>query len=155
MIGDSREWICRRARGRTLEVAIGTGRNLPLYPVDVELTGVDLSPRMLDVARRRVAESGRTVELLEADAANLPFADASFDTVVCTLSVCAMPDRAAAVAQMHRVLHPGGRLLLLDHAEPRWRRGRPADLAVRHGFVVEIRERLRLGFIERVVAHRP
>jgi ubiquinone/menaquinone biosynthesis C-methylase UbiE len=82
----------------------------------------------------------------------LPFPDASFDTVVCTLAVCAMPDRDRALAEMHRVVRPGGRLLLLDHAEPRWLRGRPADIAVRHGFVIERRERLRLGLIERVAA---
>jgi len=56
------------------------------------------------------------------------------------------------VSSVHRVLRPGGRLLLLDHAEPRWLRGRPADVAERHGFVIERRERMRLGLIQRMVA---
>jgi ubiquinone/menaquinone biosynthesis C-methylase UbiE len=152
VIGDSRAWICAQARGRTLDVAVGTGRNLPLYGEDVEVVGIDLSPKMLEVARRRAAELGREADLREGDAERLPFPDASFDTVVCTLAVCAMPDRDRALAEMHRVVRPGGRLLLLDHAEPRWLRGRPADIAVRHGFVIERRERLRLGLIERVAA---
>jgi ubiquinone/menaquinone biosynthesis C-methylase UbiE len=153
-IGDSREWICRRASGRTLEVAVGTGRNLALYDDSVELTGVDFSPEMLALARRRAEELGRPVDLREADAEHLPFPDASFDTVVCTLSVCAIADRAAALAEMHRVLRPGGTLLLLDHVERRWLRGRPADLAVRQGFRPEARERLRLGLIERLAARK-
>jgi ubiquinone/menaquinone biosynthesis C-methylase UbiE len=153
-IGDSREWICGRASGRTLEVAVGTGRNLPLYDQTVELTGVDFSPEMLALARRRAEELGRPVDLREADAEHLPFPDASFDTVVCTLSVCAIADRAAALAEMHRVLRPGGTLLLLDHVERRWLRGRPADLAVRQGFRPEARERLRLGLIERLAARK-
>jgi SAM-dependent methyltransferase len=154
-IGDSREWICRQARGRTLEVAVGTGRNLALYGDDVDLIGIDFSPGMLAVARRRADELGRTAQLREADAAHLPFPDASFDTVVCTLAVCAVPDRNAAIAEMHRVLRPDGRLLLLDHVERRWLRGRPAELAIRQGFVPEGRERLRLGLIERLSARKP
>lgn len=154
-IGDSREWICGRASGRTLEVAVGTGRNLSLYDDSVDLTGIDLSPGMLAVARRRAGELRHPVELREADAEHLPFADGSFDTVVCTLAVCAIPDRPAAIAEMHRVLRPGGLLLLLDHAERRWLRGRPADLAVRQGFVSESRERLWLGLIERLAARKP
>ncbi|MEE6259735.1 class I SAM-dependent methyltransferase [Plantactinospora sonchi] len=154
-IGDSREWICARARGRTLEVAIGTGRNLSRYHDAVDLVGVDLSPGMLAVARRRAEELGRPVELREAAAEHLPFPDAGFDTVVCTMAVCAVADRAAAIAEMYRVLRPAGTLLLVDHAERRWLRGRPADLAVRQGFVPEARERLRLGLIERLAARRP
>lgn len=154
-IGDSREWICGRARGRTLEVAIGTGRNLARYDDTVELVGVDLSPGMLAVARRRATDLGRPVELREAEAERLPFPDVSFDTVVCTMAVCAVADRAAAIAEMYRVLRPGGTLLLVDHAERRWFRGRPADLAVRQGFVPQTRERLRLGLIERLAARRP
>lgn len=133
---------------------MGTGRNVPLYGEDVELVGIDLSPKMLAVARRRAAELGREVDLREGDAEQLPFPDTSFDTVVCTLAVCAVPDRDRALAEMHRVLRPGGRLLLLDHAERRWLRGRPADVAERQGFVIERRERMRLGLIQRMVARK-
>ncbi|MGI5150456.1 class I SAM-dependent methyltransferase [Plantactinospora sp. CA-294935] len=154
-IGDSREWICARARGRTLEVAVGTGRNLSRYGPDVDLVGLDLSPNMLAVARSRSEVLGRRVELREGEAEHLPFPDASFDTVVCTLAVCAVGDRNAALTEMRRVLRPGGRLLLLDHVERRWLRGRPADLALRLGFVVEARGRLRLGLIERLAAWKP
>jgi ubiquinone/menaquinone biosynthesis C-methylase UbiE len=154
-LGDSREWICSRAEGRTLEVAVGTGRNLPGYRPEVRLVGVDLSPGMLAVARRRATETGRAVEFHEGEAEHLPFPDLSFDTVVCTLAVCAVADRDRAIAEMHRVLRPGGRLLLLDHLERRWLRGRPAQLAVRHGFEVESRQRLRFGLLERLAARRP
>lgn len=155
MIGDSRTWICSRARGHTLEIAVGTGRNLPMYGDGVELTAIDLSPGMLAVARRRAEVLGREVDLREGEAEHLPFPDAGFDTVVCTLALCAVADRASAVTEMFRVLCPGGRLLLLDHAEPRWLRGRPADLAARQGFLPERRQRLRLGLVERLEARKP
>lgn len=154
-IGDSRAWICSRASGRVLEVAVGTGGNLGLYHSGVRLTGIDLSPGMLAHARRRAASLGLSVTLEEGDAEHLPYPDASFDTVVCTLALCAVPDRAATLAEMHRVLRPGGRLLLVDHVEPRWLRGRPAELARRQGFVIDERERLRLGTIDRIAARRP
>ncbi len=153
--GDSRAWICRQATGRTLEVAAGSGLNFEWYPADVDLTGVDLSPAMLALARERAPALGLQAELREADAEQLPFRDASFDTVVCTLAVCEIPDREAAIAEMYRVLRPGGRLLLLDHVEPRWLRGRPATIAVNAGFRIERRQRLRLGVIERLAARRP
>ena len=151
-IGDSREWACALATGRTLEVAIGTGRNLPLYPPSVDLAGIDLSPGMLAHARRRAADLGLRVDLREGDAERMPYADASFDTVVCTLAVCAIPDRATALGEMRRVLRPDGLVLLVDHIERRWRRGRPADLAEAAGFRTEVRTRLRLGLIERYAA---
>ena len=155
LIGDSRAWIGRQATGRTLEVAVGTGRNLPHYPAGLDLTGLDLSPEMLARARRRAAELGRRVDLREGDAERLPFPDGSFDTVVCTLALCAVPDREAAIAEIDRVLRPGGRLLLLDHVERRWRRGRPADLAADRGFRPDRRDRLRLGVIDRLAARKP
>ena len=148
-IGDSRAWVGGRAAGRTLEVAAGTGRNLDHYPAGVVLTMLDASPGMLAVARGKV---GPDVALVEGTAEKLPFGDAEFDTVVCTMAVCAVADRAATIAEMWRVLRPGGRLLLLDHLEPRWLRGRPATLAVRQGFRAVRRERLRLGVIERFEA---
>jgi len=84
-----REWLGERARGRVLEVAIGTGRDLPHYPADVTITGIELSPAMLAIARQRAADldPGREVTLREGDAEHLPFDDASFDTVVCALSL--------------------------------------------------------------------
>jgi ubiquinone/menaquinone biosynthesis C-methylase UbiE len=118
--GGGREWLAERAQGRVLEVAIGTGRNLPCYPEDTAVTGIELSPAMLAIARQRAADLGRDADLREGDAEHLPFADASFDTVVCALSLCTIPHPAAAIGEMKRVLVPGGRLLLLDHIASTW-----------------------------------
>jgi SAM-dependent methyltransferase len=114
LFAESRTRVCSQADGDVLEVAVGTGLNLPLYPPGVRLTGIEWSPQMLAIARRRADEIGRTADLREADAQALPFPDAAFDTVVCTLSLCAIPDDQRAIAES-RVLKPGGRLLLLDH----------------------------------------
>jgi ubiquinone/menaquinone biosynthesis C-methylase UbiE len=115
LFGDSRAWVCTQATGDTLEVAIGTGLNLPIYSEQVQLTGIDLSPAMLGIARQRAGQLGREVDLREADAIALPFPGSSFDTVVCTFSLCAIPDERRAVAEMNRVLRSGGLLLLADH----------------------------------------
>src|SRR5262249_40580891 len=101
-----REWVCSRATGEVLEVAVGTGLTLRWCPPDVTLTGLELSPAMLEVALRRAAELGREVTLRHGDAQALPFEDASFDTVVCTLGLCTIPDHARAIAEMARVLRP-------------------------------------------------
>lgn len=111
----SRPWVCSRARGTTLEVAIGTGANLPHYPDDVDLTGVDWSARMLDSARWRAQRMGRAVTLQQADAAALPFPTGAFDAVVITFSLCCIPDERAALLEALRILRPGGSLLLADH----------------------------------------
>lgn len=174
--GGGREWVCAQATGTVLEVAIGTGRNLPFYPPEVRLTGIDFSPAMLDIARQRAADLGRKVELREGDAQRLPFADASFDTVVCTLSLCGIPDDRAAIAEMHRVLRPGGTLLLLDHIGSHHtlihlgqrllehltlrmlgdhQTRRPLPLVEQAGFVVQRRERLKAGTVERLMATKP
>ncbi|MGI5121295.1 class I SAM-dependent methyltransferase [Marinactinospora thermotolerans] len=171
-LGDSRGLLCGLARGRTLEIAVGTGRNLDRYPDGVEVTGLDLSPGMLARAARAAAGAGRRVDLREGDARRLPFPDASFDSVVCTLALCEIPDQATAVDEMYRVLRPGGALLLLDHVEyarmplrlferrraarrGRPPRRRPVEVAVERGFAVERHDRLVLGFFDRVVARRP
>ena len=176
VLAGGRQWVCSQATGDVLEVAIGTGRNLPFYPDSIRrLTGIDVSPGMLDIARARAANAGVAVDLREGDAQVLPFHDASFDTVVCTLALCGMPDDRAAVAEMFRVLRPGGKLLLLDHigSDRRWlhlgqrlvekitvRLGehltrRPLSLVEQAGFHVEHTERLKLGTIERVSATKP
>ena len=119
LFGGGREWVCSQARGEVLEVAIGTGRNLPFYPKEVRLTGVELSPAMLELARARAKELGVEADLRVADAQALPFPDEAFDTVVMTLSLCTIPDDRKAFTEASRVLRPGGRLLLLEHVRSR------------------------------------
>ncbi|MBA3429973.1 MAG: class I SAM-dependent methyltransferase, partial [Actinobacteria bacterium] len=75
---DHRPWACTRATGETLEVAVGTGLNLPHYPEGVQLIGLDLSQEMLAIARERAKTLDRPIELKEGDAQELPFPDATF-----------------------------------------------------------------------------
>lgn len=174
LFGDGREWVCARAYGATLEVAIGTGRNLGLYGADVDLTGVELSPRMLEVARRRAADTGRKAELMIGDAQALEFAGATFDTVVMTLALCTIPDHRAALREAHRVLRLGGRIVLLEHVRSTvapvagaqrlidWLPWPATDHLARDpldhfgdvGFAVEQLQRTKLGVVERVMAVR-
>jgi len=176
LFAGGREWVCSRARGDVLEISVGTGRNLPLYPPDVRITAVDISANMLEIARARAAELGRDADLRLGDAQALELSDSSFDTVVCTLALCSIPDPRAAVAEMKRVLRPGGRVLLLEHARsPRllvrtiqralepitvWLGGdhllrEPLDLLTIEGFEIAEVERSKLGIVERVAARKP
>jgi len=170
---EHRGWACSRAAGVTLEVAIGTGLNMPHYPPDLTLIGVDLSHDMLALARERAERLGRAVELLDADAHDLPFPDDSFDTVVCTYALCSVSDDALAIGEMRRVLKPGGRLIIVDHVRstvppiywlqwlyefvPRHTKGeymtrRPGEHLKTEDFQIVDHGRLRLGIVERIVA---
>ena len=176
VFGDSRPWACARASGDVLEVAVGTGRNLPFYPAGTRLTCVDWSPAMLEQARRRAADLEIEADIRQGDAQELDFPDESFDTAVCALGLCAIPDDRRAVAEMRRVLRPGGRLLLVDHIVApnralramQWLcdrasiplggehfRRRPLTHVRDLGFVVEETGRLKLGVVERVSARKP
>ncbi|MHB8732074.1 MAG: class I SAM-dependent methyltransferase [bacterium] len=117
-----RRALLRRASGRVLEAAVGTGKNIPYYPRDCEITAVDLSPGMLEITRRRAVKSGRSVTFVRMDAEALAFPDESFDTVVSTLSTCTFPHPVAALREMSRVCRPRGRILLLEHgrSEREW-----------------------------------
>src|SRR5919198_1909581 len=115
LFAGGREWVCGQAQGEVLEIGVGTGRNLPHYRNDVRLTGIELSPAMLEIARARARELGREVDLRVGDAQALEFREDSFDTVVCTLSLCTIPDDRKAVSEVRRVLRPGGRFVLLEH----------------------------------------
>lgn len=114
-IPGGRAWACRSATGDVLELGIGTGLNLQQYAADTRLTGVDLSPDMLEHARRRAQELGLAVDLREGDATQLPFADASFDAVVSTLTLCTIADPVLAVREAWRVCRPGGQLRFFEH----------------------------------------
>ncbi|MDP3425450.1 MAG: class I SAM-dependent methyltransferase [Burkholderiaceae bacterium] len=112
-----RQLIIPRAHGRVLEVGLGTGRNLPHYdPQRVQqVVGVDPALALHPLAARRVKASGLDVELMGLSAERLPAADASFDTVVSTYTLCSIPDPVAALREMRRVLKPGGKLLFSEH----------------------------------------
>ena len=176
LVGDGRRWVCSQAVGDVLELAVGTGRNLPYYPSDVRLTGVDLTPAMIDLARQRADALGRTVHLQVGDAQALDLPDARFDTFVATLALSSIPDERQALAEARRVLRPGGRLLLLEHVRSPLLPVRalqrlldplfvhcygdhllrePLDHLAAAGFVVERVERSKGGMIERLVARTP
>jgi Methylase involved in ubiquinone/menaquinone biosynthesis len=111
----TRRWICARAAGRTLEVAVGTGLNLVHYPPGLDLHGVDREPDALALAARRSDERKLGMILKVADAVHLPYPDASFDTIVCTFALCEVPKVEPVLREFARVLRPEGQLLLADH----------------------------------------
>lgn len=115
-----RRRVLSRARGRVLEVAAGTGRNLPHYPAGCRLTAVDLSGGMLARLRRRLEGAASDVALARMDTEELGFPDDAFDTVVDTMALCTYPDPLGALREMSRVCRPDGRLLLVEHGRSRW-----------------------------------
>ena len=113
---EMRRELLARARGRVLELGAGTGLNLDLYPSSVEdLVLSEPDPHMIRQLRKRAGESPRQVEVVEAPAEMLPFDDGSFDTVLVTLVLCTVPDPAATLREVRRVLRPDGQFLFLEH----------------------------------------
>jgi ubiquinone/menaquinone biosynthesis C-methylase UbiE len=111
-----RRAVVAGAHGRVLEIGVGSGLNFPLYGKQVELVyGIDPSPRLLAIARRRAAASGVPVELLQGSATATPLADNVVDTVVMTWTLCSIPDPLAALREMRRVLKPNGNLCFVEH----------------------------------------
>jgi ubiquinone/menaquinone biosynthesis C-methylase UbiE/predicted ester cyclase len=176
LFAGNREWVCDRAEGEVLEIAAGTARNLPFYPSEVKITGVELSSRMAELGRSRARDLGRELDMRVGDAESLDFSDESFDTVVCTFGLCTIPDDAAAISEATRVLRPGGRLLLAEHvrspnplvrmlqrlAEPFAHRfggdhllREPLDHLKVERFDIEELDRRRAGWVELVSARKP
>jgi ubiquinone/menaquinone biosynthesis C-methylase UbiE len=169
-------WLCERAAGETLEIGVGRGRTFPSYPPGVHLTGIELSDVALDVARRRAFELGIHATLRQGDAAELPYPDDHFETVVFAFVLCTIPDDRRAVAEAVRVLRPGGRLLLVEHVrsprlivrtierlfEPIALRRmadhllrEPLDHILAEGLEIETLERSWFGVVERLAARKP
>lgn len=123
---EMRRDLLRQARGRVLELGSGTGLNLELYPREgLEcLTLTEPDPHMIRQLRDRVQEIGCAADVVEVGAENLPFDDSSYDTVVVTLVLCTVPNPAAALQEIKRVLKPDGQFLFLEHV-----RSRNPDLA--------------------------
>ena len=126
---DAMEWFAERFRfskwrpdvweaveGETvLEVGVGTGKNFAYYPDGREYTALDISPKMLERARRRAGELDVDVKLVEGDAQALPFDDDSFESAVTTFVFCSVPDPVQGLRELRRVVEPGGQLVMLEH----------------------------------------
>jgi len=176
LFAGGREWACSQAQGEVLEIAVGSGRNLEFYPAGTNLTAIEFSPEMLELATKRAGELGREVDLRLGDAQSLEFPDESFDSIVCTLALCTIPNPGEAVAEAHRVLRPGGRYVAFEHVRSPVLAVRAVEraldpLTVRFegdhlvrepleylrpaGFEIEHLERSKWGIVERVIARKP
>lgn len=115
-VAGARWRIAGGARGDVLEIGIGSGLNFHVYPADATVHGIDASAAVLALAEDRARRLGRSPLLGTADAARLPYPDASFDTVVATFVLCSVDDVQGTLHEAHRVLRPGGTVRLLEHA---------------------------------------
>ena len=125
MIGRMRQRVVPQARGRVLEVGIGTGLNMRYYDKTrvTHITGLDPALQLHPLAQERIAQTGLPVDLVGLSAEKIPRPDASFDTVLITYTLCTIPDAHAALLEMRRVLAPNGKLLFCEH-------GRAPDISV-------------------------
>lgn len=115
-VRERRAELVPKAHGTVLEVGIGSGLNLPYYGTNVQrVCAVDPSAELLAMARRKARRLRLDVELVQDRAERLPFRDASFDSAVMTWSLCSIPDPAAALREVKRVLKPGGQLFFIEH----------------------------------------
>jgi ubiquinone/menaquinone biosynthesis C-methylase UbiE len=110
-----RRRLLRRASGRVLEVAVGTGKNLKFYPSNCRITALDVSNEMLNVARERAAKLSMDISFSLADAEALPFPAHCFDTVISSLSTCTFSNPVGTLEEMARVCRTEGKILLLEH----------------------------------------
>lgn len=117
-LAEYRGRVVPAAEGRVLEIGIGSGLNLPFYSRNVEcVIGLDPTPKLLSIARRRGRRHSSPVELVEGSAEAIPLDDSSVDTVVTTWTLCSIPDARRALDEMRRVLKPGGHLLFVEHGQ--------------------------------------
>jgi ubiquinone/menaquinone biosynthesis C-methylase UbiE len=110
-----RRRVVGAATGRVLEIGVGSGLNLPLYPAATHVVGLDPSPRLLSMAREATADRSKNVELLEGSAESIPLPNHSVDTVVTTWTMCSIPNLPVALGEIRRVLKADGRLIFAEH----------------------------------------
>jgi SAM-dependent methyltransferase len=171
--GRWRRWVVSGARGRTLEIGCGTGRNLPLYDTSVSVVGLELDFLLLRSARKKAQD----VHLVVGSAESLPFRDGAFDTVVSSLVFCSLREPERGLAEVGRVLGRDGELRMLEHvrsdvhavsvlqdvAQPAWtlitggcHPNRDTEGTLRRvGFAIDPGSRRANGTMRRFVARRP
>ena len=164
VLGPYRRHIVGEATGHVLEIGAGTGASFPYYDMAERIVASEPDPFMLARAQRRARAVDRSIALVHCPAENLPFADASFDTVISTLVLCTVEDQNGALSEIRRVLKPGGRLRFIEHVRfddarghvqdavlPVWRcvaagchpNRRTAEMIQRAGFqIVEMQQRV-------------
>jgi len=116
-LGKYRRRALETAQGKVLEIGFGTGLNLPYYPQSVsEITAIDPENMLADKTARRIKESTMPVHFVQLDASGkLPFADATFDSIITTWTLCSIEQVASALAEMRRLLKPNGHYIFLEH----------------------------------------
>ena len=124
--GPEARWAgCKRTlfshmRGKVLFLAVGTGLDIPNFPPGQDITGIDISPRMLEKAKPRAEAYAGRLELLEMDVHDMAFADDSFDQVYTSCTFCSVPNPVKGLESLKRVLKPGGELRMFEHTGSRY-----------------------------------
>jgi ubiquinone/menaquinone biosynthesis C-methylase UbiE len=114
-LGPDKRRLFAKVAGATLMVAAGTGNDFKFFPPGLRITAIDISPKMLEQAKKKAAQYAGTIELREMDVRHLDFPDAAFDTVVTVCTFCSVPRPVAGLRELRRVLKPGGQLLMFEH----------------------------------------
>lgn len=114
-MGEWRKMVWDQAKGKVLEVGVGTGKNMQFYRDDLDVTAIDFSERMLEKARERAKTLGAKVNLLQMDAQAMNFPDDTFDTVIATCVFCSVPDPVKGLREIRRVCKANGNIILLEH----------------------------------------
>jgi ubiquinone/menaquinone biosynthesis C-methylase UbiE len=114
-LGPHKRRLFSKIRGETLMVAAGTGNDFQFFPPHQKIVAIDISPRMLERAAARAAAYSGIIELRQMDVCALPFPDATFDTVATVCTFCSVPRPVVGLRELHRVLRPGGQLLMFEH----------------------------------------
>lgn len=114
-LSDYRKEAISELEGKVLEVGIGTGKNIPYYPDHLEVTGIDFSKNMLEIAKKKAYSLDKKIKLIQMDAQNMKFQDNSFDSVITTCVFCSIPDPIMGLKEIRRVCRKNGKIIMIEH----------------------------------------